>query len=125
MARSEKGVNTYSPSVRIVSSRTTHLVQTPFSEHLRSANFLMGVTNTAPFHGAQGKSVAAQLSSVSTSLWSMDKYLLFLVTAVPNMFQEIHPFRVRCCMWVDFGTAPRVGVCGVDMFRCFGVMDVH
>jgi len=34
----KKGVNTYSPSVRIVSSRTTHLVQTPFSEHLRSAN---------------------------------------------------------------------------------------
>jgi len=55
----------------------------------------------------------------------MDKYLLFLVTAVLNMFQEIHPFRVRCCTWVDFGTAPRVGVCGVDTFRHFGVMDVH
>ena len=51
--------------------------------------------------------------------------MLFLVTAVPNMFQEIPPFRVRCCTWVDFGTAPRVGVCGVDMFRRFGVMDVH
>jgi len=51
----------------------------------------------------------------------MDKYLLFLVTAVPNMFQEIHPFRVRCCTWVDFGTAPRVGVCGVDTFRRFEV----
>jgi len=34
----KKDVNTYSPSVRVVSSRTTHLVQMPFSEHLHSAN---------------------------------------------------------------------------------------
>jgi len=36
----KKDVNTYSPSVRIVSSRTTYLVHKPFSKHLRSANLV-------------------------------------------------------------------------------------
>jgi len=42
----------------------------------------------------------------------------------PHRQNSSSTFRVCCCTWV-VGTAPRVGVCGMDMFRCFGVMDVH
>lgn len=47
----------------------------------------------------QEKSVAAQLSSVSTSLWSIDKY-----SSLPNCRSE----HDRCCIMVDFGGVPGV-----------------